>query len=299
MYVFFYGFWDGFIENTDPNKSFIFINMLKNIFNDDILIGDLNNADILVESVFSENTYLFYKKWKYSFFFNGESKDYLIKKKYKRFAYISNYDCILSGRITDLNKKIINFPLFVYYIYSNNYLNKLTNKKIITKIPKKNICAVISNGDCLDRNYILDKINEKIKIDYAGKFRNNILKIEGNYNSDNIFKFYSNYKFIICFENTIQETYITEKIINGFLSYSIPIYWGTNKIFDYFNKDRFIYIGNNIDNNLINNVINNINDIINDDNKYLDIVNRPILKKNKLYRTISNIENEIKNLLNK
>ena len=63
MYVFYYCFLDGFIEKTDPNKSFIFINMLKNIFNDDILIGYLNNADILVESVFSENTYLFYKKW--------------------------------------------------------------------------------------------------------------------------------------------------------------------------------------------------------------------------------------------
>ncbi len=298
MIIFFNGFWDGFIENTDPNKSFVLIYLFKKVFNEDVTVGNINNSDILVESVFSEKTYLDHKKWKYTFLFNGESIRYLFEKKYPRFLKIPQYNCILSGRYTDFDKKIINFPLFIYYIFSNNYLPKLNNNIKIENVPRKNICAIISNGNSIERNYFLSKLEKKIKIDYAGRYKNNVPRIEGAYNSNKIFDFYSQYKFVICLENTKQETYITEKIINGFLAKTIPIYWGSNSITDYFNEERFINIPD-FKNSTIDDIIQKIEVIINNDDEYLKIINKPIFTNNVLSRNIDNIANDIKILFNK
>jgi len=296
MKIFINGFWGGFLENTDPNKSFVLFTILKNVFNDNITIGNLNSSDILLESVFSDKTFINYKKWKYTFFFNGETLKYLSEKGQNRFKLIPRYDCILSGRHTDFNKKIINFPLFLYYIYSNNYLPLLLSPPIINMSPNKNICAIISNGSSQERNHILNKIEEKIKIDYAGNFRNNVPRINGSYNSNDLLNFYSQYKFVICMENTKQETYITEKIINGFLAKTIPIYWGSNNITDYFNEERFINIPD-IEEKTINNAIQQIEQIINSEEEYLKFVNKPILKNGYLYRNFNDITRDIKELL--
>lgn len=301
MKIFINGFWDGFLENTDPNKSFVLFYILQKIFNKKILISNLNDSEVLLESVFSEKTYINYKNWKYTFLFNGESMKYLLDKKYRRFAFTSKYDCILSGRYNDFNKNIINFPLFIYYIYSNNYLPKLTltdNSIKIENIPKKNICAIISNGNSNERNFFLNKLEKNIHIDYAGKYKNNVPRIEGAYNSDELLNFYSQYKFVICLENTKQETYITEKIINGFLAKTIPIYWGSNSVTDYFNEERFINIPD-FNNDTIDNAINKIQYIINNNEEYLNIVNKPIFKNNILSRNIDDIVKDIISLLKK
>jgi len=298
MKIFINGFWDGFLENTDPNKSFVLFYILEKTFDEKIYIGNLDESDLLLESVFSEKTYINYKKWKYTFLFNGESVRYLFDKRYKRFSEIPKYTCILSGRHTDFDKKIINFPLFMYYVYSNNYLPYLIKNEEILDVPKKNICAIISNGNSNERNHFLDKLEKKINIDYAGRFRNNITRIEGSYNSNELFNFYSQYKFVICIENTKQETYITEKIVNGFLGKTIPIYWGSNCVTDYFNEERFINIPN-FNDDTVNSAINKIESIINNDDEYLNVVNKPILKNNLLSRNIDSIVKDIKNLLSR
>ena len=201
----------------------------------------------------------------------------------------------MSGRHTDFDKKIINFPLFIYYIYSNHYLPYFIKNEEIRDVPKKNICAIISNGNSNERNYFLDKLEKKINIDYAGRFRNNITRIEGSYNSNELFNFYSQYKFVICIENTKQETYITEKIVNGFLAKTIPIYWGSDSITDYFNEERFINISN-FNEDTIYNALNKIELLINNDDEYLKIVNKPIFKNNYLNRTIEDISCDVKGL---
>ena len=108
-----------------------------------------------------------------------------------------------------------------------------------------------------------------------------------------MFNFYSQYKFVICLENTKQETYITEKIINGFLAKTIPIYWGSDNIYDYFNKERFINIPN-FSEIMINKAIGEIISIITDDSKYLEMVNKPIFNDNQLNKDTSDIANDIK-----
>lgn len=300
MKVFINGFWGGFIENTDPNKFLFFQKIFELVFNEDITVGNFSESDILFESVFSDKTYMNDKIWRYTIFFNGESQERIIYDTFKnnryRLSKIPEYNIILTGKFTNKSIKTVNTPLFISYIYSNNYLNLLQNPSPRLLVPQKNICAVISNSNCPKRNYFLDKLQQRVRIDYAGNFRNNTPRIPGAYNSNEILNFYSQYKFVICLENTKQETYITEKIINGFLAKTIPIYWGSENIYDYFNKERFINIPN-LSEIMINKVISTIVSIVADDNKYLEMVNKPIFNNNRLNRDINDIVNDIKILL--
>jgi hypothetical protein len=49
-----------------------------------------------------------------------------------------------------------------------------------------------------------------------------------------------NYKFSICYENSFEYGYITEKIFDCFMSGCVPIYWGAPNIEDYVPKTCFI-----------------------------------------------------------
>jgi hypothetical protein len=52
---------------------------------------------------------------------------------------------------------------------------------------------------------------------------------------------YSEYTFCIAMENSLTQHYLSEKIIMAFLSGCVPIYFGSNEVFDIFNKDAFIF----------------------------------------------------------
>ena len=51
----------------------------------------------------------------------------------------------------------------------------------------------------------------------------------------------SSYMFSIVIENIKYDDYFTEKIIDCFASGTIPIYWGTNSVKNFFNKDGIIF----------------------------------------------------------
>ena len=54
-------------------------------------------------------------------------------------------------------------------------------------------------------------------------------------------RIYREYKYCLVLENTRIDGYISEKILLAFLGGCIPIYWGTDQIFDLFNRDAFIF----------------------------------------------------------
>jgi hypothetical protein len=51
----------------------------------------------------------------------------------------------------------------------------------------------------------------------------------------------SSYMFSIVIENIKYDDYFTEKIIDCFASGTIPIYWGTNSVKNFFNEDGIIF----------------------------------------------------------
>jgi hypothetical protein len=288
--------------------------LLETVFNENIQIGELENSNILLESVFGSDTALYKKKWSYSFLFIGESDRRLpifIESGLKN-GRLKDYSCILKGKSENDNNSVnvINFPLFVFYnycfdftykfvkhSYDENRFNKIVTNKI-TNIPLKNVCVIMSNSnDSEGRNFFIEELEKKVNIDYAGNYKNNVQRVEYSHCSPGFIDFVSKYKIIISMENSKNNNYITEKILHGFSANTIPVYWGADNIGDYFNKDRFINVKSfNMDD--INQAIDKIQMILNDDDSFIEIVNKPIYVNNFCPLTLSNIAANIKTLLN-
>ena len=123
-------------------------------------------------------------------------------------------------------------------LINNKNLNNIRNKILKSSKRKKFCAAVISNFHYTDKfrlNFI-KKLNKYKKVDMGGRYRNNVGKII------NKIKFLSSYKFSIAMENTEGDGYVSEKIIDSFLSGSIPIYYGSYMIDEYINPKSIILI---------------------------------------------------------
>lgn len=55
---------------------------------------------------------------------------------------------------------------------------------------------------------------------------------------------YSNYRFVLAFENAAMEGYITEKLTNAYLAGAVPIYLGAPDVYRYFSEGSMINCGN-------------------------------------------------------
>jgi hypothetical protein len=137
-----------------------------------------------------------------------------------------------------------------------NYFIKYFQNCIKEKISKKKFCLFVSrNRMNVKKNNIIKQLEKYKKIDYISEY-DNIIKNSSCYYSKDLLHIFSQYKFIIVFENSVTDGYITEKIFNVFASGSIPIYNGAPNITDFINPKSFILYQNHI------------NDIIELDNNY-------------------------------
>jgi len=284
MKVFFNGFWQGFFDKTDPIHIEFFLKLLLDVFNEDIEVSyNIDDADILMESIFTNTTYINHKNWKASFLFTGES--YYAKCMNNN---LSLYTCILGFNPTINN--FVEFPFFLVYIKSFPDMTFTPTKTITNSYT----AAVISNGSLNERTAFLDKLEQKLPILYGGSYKNNIgRKVEGNFASDNLLNFYKNTKFVITMENTKIGHYITEKLINGLRAGTIPIYWGSRYISTYFNTRRFLILEDTTDssiNALIDRMVNMSKE------EYFQIVNEPIFNIN-INTVYENAINNIKILV--
>lgn len=306
MKIFSHGFWGGFIEKTDPNNIDFFLKLFSIVFNTECTIGTLNDSDILLESVFSSSTYLMAKPWKYTFCFSGESTQRAgLFCSPERLKMLSSYSCVLTGERNHNN--VVNTPLFVSYVYCNNMVDLLNTPPPRTAIPPKDICVIVSNSEATDRNHFFDILDRHFTVDYAGKYKNNVPRITADYNTKEFREFVSQYKFIISMDNSKDDTYITEKIIHGFVSGIIPVYWGSDFVCDYFNEARFINVPN-MSNETIGRTIDYMKFLLDNPDEWIKKVNQPVFPDAKgrrpntsgtgtLSRTIRDIAKDVQNTI--
>jgi hypothetical protein len=103
-------------------------------------------------------------------------------------------------------------------------------------------------------------------------------------------------KFHICIENSKQKNYFTEKIVDCFVTKTIPIYWDCPNIGDFFDLNGIITVNsveeiisvcNNINEDMYGKMLNNIEKNFTNSKKFINIVQqvdftiKEILKKNK------------------
>jgi len=292
--VYFNNFWEGFIERTNPMDCSFFLTLLEKTYDCPVHIStSLDSADVLVESIFGNMSHIFHKKWKSTILFTGEAG-------YWGLEYVDKYDCVLGFQQT--RGKFVMCPLYIIYLVTNpTFLQQIndhdTNTKVTTNtmssdidttnIPPNHASVVVSHiHHGRERLTFLDNLQKQMPVFFGGKYNNNIgYVIQGGYESSELTNFYKKGKFAITMENGDCPYYITEKIINGFRSGVIPVYWGSPRIGEFFNPKRFLQLKSSSQtdmNELITRMVNMT------DKEYLDIIHEPIM-----VRSVDNVCDEI------
>ena len=124
-------------------------------------------------------------------------------------------------------------------------LEKIKVNDFITK-PKNKFCCIMVNNPEQKRMEVYEKLNKYKKVDGYGRVFNN-----WNYGEDKKYEIISDYKFSICFENSISPFggYYTEKLLHSKCAGNVPLYWSDEKCSNDFNNKGFINLNDfkNID----------------------------------------------------
>ena len=181
---------------------------------------------------------------------------------------------IIMNKVTAEN--VIPMHLFSISAYERNKWSNLQTSRQIRNTPSKFCAFCVGNGRIGTRNnFMINLSNTYKKVDSCGGFMNNI-----GYTAPQgdipYWNFLSQYKFNICFENTKQENYITEKLFNAYMGGSIPIYWGTSQVLEWFNPKAFLYLENDTPED-VEKLFEQIKILDNDNELYMKMLNEPLL----------------------
>jgi len=105
---------------------------------------------------------------------------------------------------------------------------------------RQGIAMFVSDCRATWRYKYLEELMKYISIDSFGKCLHNTVIPQSRKGSKNASPFdvkidvliKKRYKFLIAFENTVTSEYITEKIWHGYLSQTIPIYYGVPEVYE-------------------------------------------------------------------
>jgi hypothetical protein len=292
--VFFNNFWNGFIEKTDSMDCTFFITLLEKVFESPIHISSSpNDATVLVESIFGKHSYLYHKKWRTTFLFTGETH-------YYNHPYVSAYDCVLGFEETHDNR-YVHCPLYLLFLQTNPSIleqirNGITNVPPPPTVPPSHASIIISNSfHGHERTRFTQRLEEKMHVFYGGKYKNNIGgPVVGHFNSPAMNDFYKRGKFAITMENSIGPYYITEKLVNGLRAGVIPVYWGTDRVSEFFNPRRFFHLKSTATDEDMSELIERMCNLT--DEEYLSIIREPIMIRS-MEDVITEISNSVKKIV--
>lgn len=203
-------------------KNNYFYNILSTKYN--VVIED-KNPDVIFFSVFGEEHLNFTCK---RIFYTGES----IVPDFSSCDFAFSFDFLN-------HKKHYRLPLYSIYYEHFESRNMLSNidvdfaKKWLEKT--KFCCMVVSNPKAKERIGFFKKLSTYQLVDSGGKVLNNV----GGPVDDKL-DFIKDYKFVISFENEMNDGYTTEKILEPIIENCIPIYWGNKFVEKDFNANRFL-----------------------------------------------------------
>jgi hypothetical protein len=260
----FVDFWNGY----NPVDNY-FYHTLKLKYKVEI---EKDNPDFIFFSHFGQD----HKKYKCKkVFYTGENWNY------------SSEEFDYSFTFQESSEKNYYLPLWIFYIdwFNTEYnlnrdpaylikLDSLLESRKINKHAKNKFCCFICGNPINQlRNYFTTLLSKYKTVDCPGRVLNNCPEIPGKGDHKEKLDFLENYRFNICFENSKNSGYITEKIIHPFYTKTIPIYWGGDRIYEFFNKESFILYK---ENESFENTINKIIEIDKDEDLFVSMVEQPV-----------------------
>ncbi len=200
------------------------------------------------------------------------SLDFLHWMKVRQYGYVLPFEKNTFLDVPYKEKNNLNHP----YFFCHGFINpsKLKRKKT-TIVPEKFCFFAVSGPFDIDRIKFFLKLSRYKKIDSFGLLLNNIGNLNDHETYLENYKKIESYKFVICFENSHAENYITEKIFQAVMGNAIPIYRGAPNIGEYFNTRSFI----NYEDcgSSYAKMLERVIELDQDDEKYLEMLNEPFL----------------------
>ncbi len=197
-----------------------------------------------------------------------------IKPDFRFFDYAFSFE--------ETDDKNFQFPFFCNSTFFEQFRTGCYGSEVqgFRKHPKDRFCNFVhSHSKSAQRAAIVRKLTAYKQVDCPGITFNNVPSIgPGPRNKINFIK---RHKFTIAFENQVAPNYVTEKIFEALLVNSVPIYWGSPRIAEYFNPEAFI---NCHDYDNLDQVVDRVIEVDNDDELYQRYVNAaPVLEGSRAY----------------
>ena len=255
-----------FVDNHN-HYNYLLFNILKKKYN--IKLSS-QNPDYLIYNIFGCNHLNngYNNSIKIAFFTENQIPDFNIADYAISHSHINYLDRHFNFKYYFLN----------YFNYFNISFLNIIRKRVIKSPIRRKFCAAVISNFKKSNNFRLEfikQLNKYKTVDMGGKYNNNIGVIK------NKIEFLSNYKFSIAMENTEGDGYSSEKILESFLSGTIPIYYGNYMIDEYINPKSFILIRGEED---LKEKIEYIKKIDNDNELYLSILKQNILMDNNIIK---------------
>ena len=149
--------------------------------------------------------------------------------------------------------------------------------------------AAYMQGHCVSyRDYFFDRLERYKHIDGLGKCKHNVAGDEeaaaaGGWQT--AVQVYSRYKFVLCMENSMQQGYITEKILTVMLARAIPVYIGAPDVALHFDEHSFIHL---LSFASVDEAVERIAYLDSNHTAYLEVLSRPWMSNNRLNAWLTN-----------
>ena len=216
------------------------------------------NIFISIENVPHWNQYPHYSKY-------GDYNDPLIDIFI--YNHKSSIESLADQNTNKTNKHKIMIPTILFRM--NYFITNYDNLKISAKNTKppndRKFCLMVNKSGLNSKaGQFQEKMNSIAPTDHISLYDKEIGE-SSCYNPPELLNIFNQYRFIICFENSYNSGYITEKIFNCLLADTVPIYSGSPIIHDFINPDCFINIDENDD---LDQAVAKISEINTDPAKY-------------------------------
>ncbi len=232
-------------------------------------------------------------------------RDFVENSKSHEFSVLTNnYHEHKIQRETD---QTFNYPYFTRWNNPLKKIIKVHKEKGENNWQKRKFCCYIQRAHTPEREIFLDMLSRYKKVDCygaAGYSNPNIAKdprkerineIDAiTYAKNDVI--YQHYKFVIAFENSIADSYITEKIIVPMSANAIPLYWGTPSVNKYFNPDSFLSCDNY---ESLSAMARAVIELDQDDQRYLAMLQQPFFPGNQLPAVIIDIRRNFDQFLDR
>lgn len=179
-------------------------------------------------------------------------------------------------------RKISTRKHFLIYIHSNC---KGYRETAFVEIANKfNDTEIFHGGKCNGSRGANKELKKELKNIQFFKSTPGQDKLTENFEINQLFR------FCLVMENSTTEGYISEKILNAFLGGCIPIYFGTEEVFDVFNPNAFIFynISNPTD------ALERISYLENNKTAYEEVMETPIFRNEETYKKYFTLDGGLK-----